>query len=112
MLALFLRRSGVRIAYLGQSIEIAGLLQTIRQLAPVLVCVSLTMPASLATLINLGRQIQQMQAPRPLFAFGGQVFVHYTHLISQVPGIYVGGDLKASVAQLKRMVAERNESKN
>ena len=111
MLALFLRRAGVRVVYLGQSIEIAGLVKTIRQLAPVLVCVSLTMPAYLASLVDLARQVQDIPPPRPIFAFGGQVFVHYTHLISQVPGIYLSGDLMTSVAQLRRMIEEQTESR-
>ncbi len=103
MLALFLRRAGVRVVYLGQSIEVAGLLHTIKQLSPAIVCASLTMPAYLAALIDLGRQIQNVPAPHPLFAFGGQVFVHYSHLVSQVPGVYLSGDLQASVAQIRRM---------
>jgi MerR family transcriptional regulator, light-induced transcriptional regulator len=107
MLALFLRRTGIRVAYLGQSIETAGLLQTIKQMSPALICVSLSIPAYLSTLIDLARQVQTMPEPRPLFAFGGQVFAHYTHLISQVPGIYLDGDLKKSVVQLQRMIAER-----
>jgi DNA-binding transcriptional MerR regulator len=108
MLALFLRRAGTRVAYLGQSIEAAGLLQTIKQIAPTLICVSLSIPAYLATLIDLARQIQELPLPRPLFVFGGQVFVHYPHLIPQVPGIHLGGELKKSTAQLQRMIAERD----
>ena len=58
-------------------------------------------------LSDLARQVEQMPTPRPLFAFGGQVFVHYTQLISQVPGIYLGGDLTKSTSQVQRMIAER-----
>ena len=108
MLALFLRRAGTRVAYLGQSIEAAGLLQTIKQIAPTLICVSLSIPAYLATLIELARQVQELPLPRPFFVFGGQVFVHYPHLIPQVPGIHLGGELKKSTAQLQRMIAERD----
>ena len=111
MLALFLRRAGIRVAYLGQSIEAAGLLQTIKQMAPALICVSLSISAYLATLIDLARQVQELPLPRPLFVFGGQVFVRYPHLIPQVPGIYLGGELKKSTAQLQRMIAERDSSK-
>ncbi len=106
MLALFLRRAGIRVAYLGQSIETAGLLQTIKHMAPALVCVSLTLPGYLAMLIDLARQVEQLPAPHPLFAFGGQVFVHYTHLIAQVPGIYLGGNLTKCTSQVQRMLAE------
>ena len=110
MLALLLRRAGMRVAYLGQSIESAGLLQTIQQLAPAIVCVSLTMPAYLAALIDLGQQIEALSEPRPIFAFGGQVFIHYKHLIPQVPGTYVDGDLQASITEIKRIISQRAES--
>ena len=106
MLALFLRRAGMRVAYLGQSIESAGLLQTIQQLAPAVVCISLTMPAYLASLIDLGQQIEALAEPRPIFAFGGQVFIHYKHLIPQVPGTYVDRDLQASVTEIARIISQ------
>jgi hypothetical protein len=112
MLALFLRRAGTRVAYLGQSIETAGLLQTIKQMAPALICISLSIPAYLATLIDLARQVQELPPPRPLFAFGGQVFALYPHLIPQVPGIFLGGELKKSTVQLRRMIAERDSPGN
>jgi DNA-binding transcriptional MerR regulator/methanogenic corrinoid protein MtbC1 len=112
MLALFLRRSGVRVAYLGQSIETAGLIQTIQKLAPVLVCVSLTMPTYLPALIELGNLIDALPPPRPIFAFGGQVFVHYPNVIAQIPGIYQHGDLNIIVKQLLEMLQQRSEKKN
>jgi|SRR5450755_684302 DNA-binding transcriptional MerR regulator len=112
MLSLFLRRYGMRIAYLGQSIETSGLLNTIKVLSPPLVCVSLTMPEYLPALINLGEQVQSMATPRPLFAFGGQTFLHHSHIMPQIPGIYLDGDLNIVVAQLQRMVVEHTENKN
>lgn len=111
MLALFLRRAGFRVAYLGQSIEGAGLLQTIQQLTPTIVCISLTMPAYLASLINLGQQIEALPEPRPIFAFGGQVFLHYKHLIPQVPGTYVNGNLQVSITEIERIISQRAESR-
>ncbi len=110
MLALFLRRAGFRVAYLGQSIESAGLLQTIQQLTPTIVCISLTMPAYLASLIDLGQQIEALPEPHPIFAFGGQVFLHYKHLIPQVPGTYVNGNLQVSITEIERIISQRAES--
>ncbi len=106
ILALFLRRAGVRVIYLGQSIEIEGLLHTIRQLRPTLLCVSVTVPALLATMRDLGRQIEEMSPPRPIFAFGGQVFVEHPQLVGQVPGIYVDGDLHSIITQLRKLAFE------
>lgn len=114
MLALFLRRRGLRVAYLGQSIETAGLIRTIKKIMPSLVCVSLTMPAYLPALITLGRQVQMMVPPRPIFAFGGQVFMQeqYTSIIQQIPGTYLDSDLCEAADKLHSMVLARAENKN
>ena len=104
MLALFLRRRGLRVAYLGQSIETGDLLHTIKQLTPSMVCLSLTMPAYLSELVNLGKHIADIPSPRPIFAFGGQAFSRYPNVIEQVPGIYLNGDLLTTVEQLKNMI--------
>ncbi|MEO6890367.1 MAG: cobalamin B12-binding domain-containing protein [Ktedonobacteraceae bacterium] len=110
ILALLLRRTGVRVAYLGQSIETAGLVQTVKQLHPALICISVTIPAYLATLIDLGHQLQALPEPRGILVFGGQAFIQHTHLASHVPGMYISGDLQTTVAQLRRLVLEQAET--
>jgi MerR family transcriptional regulator, light-induced transcriptional regulator len=112
MLALFMRRSGMRVAYLGQSIETAGLMHVVRKLAPALIGVSLTLPTYLSALIDLGNQLRALPSPRPIFAFGGQVFTHYPHVVTQIPGIYLPGDLTATVGRLLEMLQQRSENKN
>ena len=104
MLALFLRRSGIRVVYLGQNIEIEGLLQSVRKLAPALLCISLTMPTYLSALIDLAHKFEELPQPRPIFTFGGQVFAYNTHVISQIPGIYLTGELKMIIAQLRDLI--------
>jgi DNA-binding transcriptional MerR regulator len=112
MLALLLRRRSLCVAYLGQSIETAGLLHVIRQLTPALVCVSLTMPAYLPALINLGRQVQKVAHPRPELVFGGQVFAQYANIIPQIPGTYLDGDLNEIAERLQHMALEQCGPKN
>src|SRR6202011_1176551 len=85
MLALLLRRAGLHVAYLGQSIETEGLLQTVRQLAPALLCVSVTRISSLEAVAELGRKVQELPPPRPTLIFGGQAFEQHTDLVAQVP---------------------------
>lgn len=112
MLALLLRRRSMCVAYLGQSIETTGLLHVIRQLTPALVCVSLTMPAYLPALINLGRQVQKVAHPRPELVFGGQVFAQYASIIPQIPGTYLDGDLNEIAERLQHMALEQCGPKN
>ncbi len=83
MLALCLRRAGLHVAYLGQSIETGGLLHTIQELIPALVCLSLTIPAHLPSLIDLAQRVQTMSLAHPIFAFGGQAFARYPQLIRE-----------------------------
>jgi len=104
MLALFLRRTGIRVVYLGQNIEIDGLLQSVCKIAPTLLCISLTMPAYLSALIELAHKLEELPQPRPIFAFGGQVFMYNAHVIPQIPGVYLAGELKTIVAQLHTMI--------
>ncbi len=107
MLSLLLRRSGMHIVYLGQSIETAGLLETIRQMAPAIICISLTMPYYLEALIDLGHKVQELPPPRPMLVLGGQGFELHKEAISQVPGIYLSGSINSAIAQLRRIIAEQ-----
>lgn len=104
MLSLFLRRSGVRVVYLGQSIETEGLLQSVYKLSPALLCVSLTMPTYLPAVIELAQKVENLPRPRPIFAFGGQVFAYNAHVIPQIPGMYLNGELKTIISQLHDMI--------
>ena len=107
MLSLLLRRAGLRVAYLGQSIETAGLLQTARQLSPALICVSLTLTSFLEAVIELGRKLQEIPPPRPLFIFGGQAFEQHADVIARVPGVYVNGAIPTIISELRRMAFQQ-----
>jgi MerR family transcriptional regulator, light-induced transcriptional regulator len=106
MLSLLLRRAGLHIAYLGQSIEINGLLQTIRQLSPALVCISATFVTCIGIVTELADKLQRLPPPRPTLVFGGQAFEQHTECIERVPGVYLDGELPHIISQLKRMVIQ------
>ncbi|MHB8600237.1 MAG: MerR family transcriptional regulator [Ktedonobacteraceae bacterium] len=108
MLALLLRRAGLRVAYLGQSIETTGLLQTIQQLSPVMLCMSVTISSFLVATIELGQKLQELPAPHPVFVVGGQAFEQNPAIISQISGIYLNGDLESITAQIKQMTMQQN----
>jgi DNA-binding transcriptional MerR regulator/methanogenic corrinoid protein MtbC1 len=112
MLALFMRRRGIRVAYLGQAIETGALVASIKQLKPVLVCVSLTMSSYLPALVHLGRMVQRLPSPRPTFVFGGQVFTHTAGIASQISGMYLDGDMNDIVEQLCGVVEQATKDRN
>lgn len=110
MVALFLRRSGLRVAYLGQSIETTGLLHTIQRLTPAMVCVSLTLPTYMLALENMGQLIQNLDGPRPIFAFGGQAFHSLPQYAKRIKGVYCDGNLREDTAMLHKLVLNSDAS--
>ena len=112
MLSLLLRRAGLRVAYLGQSIETEGLLQTVRQVSPALICVSVTLISSLEAVTELGQKVQELPSPRSVLVFGGQAFERHPDLIAPVPGVYVEGDMQTIIIQLRRMAFQQVEDKH
>lgn len=107
MLALLLRRAGLRVAFLGQNIEIASFFQTARQLSPALICISMTLADFIEGTAELGQKLQHLPQPRPLFIFGGQAFEQHTDLIERVSGVYVDGDMQTIIATLRRMALDQ-----
>lgn len=111
MLSLLLRRAGLRVAYLGQSIETESLLQTVRQVSPALLCVSATLISTLEAVTELGLRIQELPPPHPVLVFGGQAFEQRADLIARVPGVYLEGDMQTIITQLRRMALQQAEDK-
>ncbi len=110
MLALFLRLRGLRVAYLGQSMETNSLLHTLQELHPALLCVSVTLTTYLPAMLSLAEHVQQLPLPRPLFAFGGQAYAQNTALIEKTPGHYLSGNLREVANTLRQMVLESGPS--
>jgi DNA-binding transcriptional MerR regulator len=111
MLSLLLRRAGLRVAYLGQSIETESLLQTVRRLSPALICVSVTLISSLEAVTELGQKVHELPSPRPALIFGGQAFAQRADLIARVPGVYIDGDMQTIITQIRRMAFQQAEDK-
>ena len=78
-------------------------MQTVRQLSPALICVSVTLISFLEAMTELGQKLQELPPPRPILIFGGQAFEQRADLIARVPGVYVDGDMQTIIAQLRRM---------
>lgn len=92
LVALFLRRQGMRVIYLGASVPLEDLGAVLAALEPAMLILSATLQETAEHLIPIGRTIQAMPEPRPLFGFGGQAFQHSPDLAARVPGIYLEGN--------------------
>jgi methanogenic corrinoid protein MtbC1 len=102
-LAIFLRRAGFRVVYLGQNVPLDSLLGMVRAQRPDVVCVSATRAETAAALYNLRDSLDRMQEQEghaPLLAYGGRVFNRFPHITERLGGLYLGEDARKAVNML------------
>lgn len=101
MLALFLRRAGMRVAYVGQSVEEASLIDAARRMRPSAIVLSSALPQHAAALQSLGERLATLPRPRPLLAFGGAAFAIEPALAVGLPGVLFDCDPRDLASTLK-----------
>jgi len=104
---LFLQRRGHNVLYLGQNVPVAQFVEEMRRLAPAAVLISATTAESVAGLIEMAEAVKGMDAPRPVFGYGGSAFNARPELREQVDGIFMGENARVAVEQVTRAMAER-----
>jgi len=90
MLALFLRRAGLRVVYLGQNLETDDLFNAISVYRPACVVLSAALAPQAQALIAVRRQLRALSEPRPALFFGGQAFSAAPELAAQAADSYLG----------------------
>ncbi len=102
MLAILLRRAGFRVVYLGQSVELEGLISAVQAERPACVLLSATLRPQAETLAGVGQRLEALGAARPDFFFGGQAFSCAPDLAGRIPGVYLGVDTRQVPDEIKR----------
>lgn len=105
MLALFLRRCGVRVVYLGQSVEPTSLLTTIEATRPACLLLSATMRSSAESLVEVGQRLAAQGRRRPIFYVGGLAFQHDPDLVRRVQGAYLEMEAPSAAHEIKRRLS-------
>ncbi|MDW8327178.1 MAG: cobalamin-dependent protein [Anaerolineales bacterium] len=104
MLALFLRREGYRVEFLGQDVHVDDLLEYARLERPALICLSATLEQSARELKRVHAGLANMR-PRPKFGFGGPIFVMRPSLRDSTPGIYLGDTLPEASLKVRQLLS-------
>lgn len=102
MLALFLRRAGLHVIYLGQSLEPESLLATIQSSHPRCLLLSATLRPQAEALGEVARRLEAMGPCAPSFYVGGQAFADAPDLASRIRGDYLGMDAPSAALEIKR----------
>jgi methanogenic corrinoid protein MtbC1 len=108
-LAVFWRRAGVRVVYLGQDVEATSFVEVVRQRRPALVCLCVTTAQRIRSLSRLAKELSQLDAPKPTIAFTGPIFARHPELQRKVNGIYLGEDAGTATWHLTNLLGlDRN----
>jgi DNA-binding transcriptional MerR regulator/methylmalonyl-CoA mutase cobalamin-binding subunit len=107
LLALFMVRQGWRVLYLGADVPIADLLSTVRRVQPDMVCLSAMGAEAAANIAQVGNALHELEEPRPIFAFGGQIFNLVPELRASVPGVFLGEDAAQAVNTARTLLIAR-----
>ncbi|HUS13673.1 MAG TPA: B12-binding domain-containing protein [Chloroflexia bacterium] len=106
IMALYLRRSGYRVIYLGQNVPLDTLVSISRTLRPVVVCCSASRPetaSNLRPLAGLAAELQRQTGYQPLLAYGGSIFNRHPQLAEQLGGRYLGASARDAVRQVQQI---------
>jgi methanogenic corrinoid protein MtbC1 len=105
-LAVFLRRAGFKVVYLGQNVPMDSLQGMVESLQPDVLCVSATRPETAANLYPLSDFLSALEkegARPPILAYGGRVFNLYPKISERLGGFYLGENAGVAV----RLLSER-----
>lgn len=104
VLAVFMRRAGLRVTYLGQGVEGAELVEEARKRRPPLVALSITSTQRIRSLARIAKAVNQLEAPRPMLVFNGPIFIRNPELLRKVNGIYLGDDPGNATFHAKKLL--------
>jgi methanogenic corrinoid protein MtbC1 len=90
LLAIFLRRAGYQVRYLGQDLPIDDLLHEVQIQQPAIVLFSATSVNAATHLRHLCDALTKLDAPRPVMCYGGRAFNLHPELRDNIAGVYLG----------------------
>lgn len=100
MLALFLRRAGIRVTYLGRNIPAGALVRMAQTIQPAAICLSVTLPERAARAVDIARELSAIAGLEVYL--GGQALS--SEVVASLPSHvqYIGKDSLQAVATIKK----------
>lgn len=106
LLAIYLRRAGYQIHYLGQNLPIDDFVGEVRRRQPAMVLLSASTNDAAHGLRRMADELAHLEMPRPIIGYGGRVFVRQPDLRSQISGVYLGDSAQEAVDTVGAMLNE------
>ena len=107
LLAVYLRRAGYTVHYLGQDLSGNDLVQEVKSQQPDLVVLSATCTEASANLKQLCQLLADIGPSRPIIGYGGSAFNLNPELRNVIAGIFLGVTALEAVDTVGKLLAER-----
>lgn len=102
LMTYLLRRRGYDVVYLGADVPVDNFRETIEELRPSLVIVTAHLLITAASLLSLVNELDGLSLR---LAYGGLVFIRLPELREDLPGAYLGDDLKQAVGVIEKILS-------
>jgi methanogenic corrinoid protein MtbC1 len=106
--AVMLRQHGYNVIYLGQDVPVEDMIETATQERPAMICLSAGSPANARYLNAIQSRLEEIEAPAPIFGYGGRAFDQDAELRKAVPGHYLGADPRDALNALGNLLRTRS----
>jgi len=100
LISLFMRWSGFRVIYLGQSIPNTSIAQTVRLLRPKVLALSAATIEAAHNLTEVGHILSKIEPPVPQFLFGGKIFDERMDIRRRIRGQFLEGNIRQAIRDL------------
>ncbi len=104
LLAVFWRRSGLRVIYLGADAGADDLARQRWVEAPVIISLTMTTSQRIRSVNRLAKQLHGLPSPRPELCYTGGLFARNPDLQRKVNAVYLGNDPAAATKSVHRML--------
>jgi len=104
LMALFIRRRGYNVIYLGANVPSAHFIEAVEHSRADLVVLAAQQLDTAASLRELAAKID---ASGNLVAFGGRIFVRHPDMVRHIPGHYLGGQLNEGIDKIEEILKTR-----
>lgn len=90
LLAIYLRRAGYRVRYLGQRLPVRDFVKDVQASAPEIVMLSASTKESATELQRMAEALADLNQERLLIGYGGRIFNEEPQLRNRIPGVFLG----------------------
>lgn len=106
LLAIYLRRAGFQVCYLGQDLPEEDLIREAQTVRPAMVLFSASSSGAARALAHLCELLAQLEPPRPIIGYGGRIFNTHPALRDTIAGVFLGATALEAVESVTELLTD------